>query len=629
MKDPFDVPGRQPGLISRRRFVTGAAAGAALLSGGLRADSVFANAALPTAERFSAGSDAGLRAGNQFDLGIGYREVNFTGRARQATVVDGLLPGPVLRWREGDTVDLRVTNNLAVDSSIHWHGLILPAEMDGVPGFGFPGIRPGETFHYRFPVRQSGTYWYHSHSGYQEQTGMYGAIIIDPAKPEPFHYDRDYVVLLSDWSDTKPERIFSNLKKLGHYYNYKQRTMGDFIDQVGEEGWRDTVNDRAMWWQMRMSDRDISDVTGYTYTYLTNGMTPEQNWTGEFTPGERIRLRFVNAAAMTLFDVRIPGLKMTVVAADGQYVQPVTVEEFRIGAAETYDVIVEPEQGAYTVFAQAIDRSGYARGTLAEHRGMQAEVPALDQAVILSHADMGMAHSSHAGMNHSAQGETAHSGHAGMDHSGSDGESMDHSVMKHGGMHAAHSSQANAKPSLGRAGFGSSAPVVHAPTERGYQVDMRAEMPQQQLDDPGIGLRGNGRRVLTYGELLSLDGTVDPREPEREIQLHLTGNMTRYIWSMNGIRFSDAEPLELKLNERVRFTLVNDTMMNHPVHLHGMWSELETGNPEFIPRKHTLTVQPGSMISYLVTPDVPGDWAYHCHLLYHMMGMFRRVRVTP
>ena len=591
--------------ISRRTFVTGAAAGGLLLASGLPARTA--------AARGSVQAEA-LR-GNSFDLGIGYREVNYTGTPRQATVVNGGLPGPVLRWKQGETVTLRVTNSLARDSSIHWHGIILPANMDGVPGFSFPGIRPGETFTYRFPVTQSGTYWYHSHSGFQEQTGLYGALIIDPIEPEPFSYDRDYVVVLSDWSDTKPDRIFSNLKKLGHYYNFKQRTFGDFARQASEQGWGNTIQDRAMWWQMRMSDRDISDVTGYTYTFLTNGMTPDDNWTGLFKRGEKVRLRFINAAAMTIFDVRIPGLKMTVVAADGQNVEPVSVEEFRIGVAETYDVIVEPEAGAYTIFSQAIDRSGYARGTLSEQPGMTAEVPQFDPAVILGHADMGMA------MDHDMGGMD----HSGMNHGEPNKPAVDHTA--HGGMPMSADMSAG-RAALGRAGMGSNAPIVHPETEQGFQVNMQAQSPRDQLTNPGIGLAGNGRRVLTYADLRNLNNTPDPREPEREIQLHLTGNMSRYIWSMDGIRFSDAEPLPLKLNERIRITLVNDTMMNHPIHLHGMWSDLETGDPDHIPRKHTILVQPGSKISYLVTPDMPGDWAYHCHLLYHMMGMFRRVRVS-
>jgi CopA family copper-resistance protein len=540
--------------------------------------------------------------GSRFDLRIGYREVNFTGKPRQATVVNGGLPGPVLRWKQGDDVRLRVTNSLADDSSIHWHGIILPAGMDGVPSISFPGIKPGETFEYNFPVLQNGTYWYHSHSGFQEQTGLYGALVIDPIEPERFSYDRDYVVMLSDWSDERPERIFSNLKKQSHYYNNRRRTVADTVADLRTRGIVGTWRDRAMWNRMRMNDRDIADVTGYTYTYLVNGHTPEANWEGLFSKGERVRLRIINASAMSIFDVRIPGLKMTVIAADGQNVEPVSVDEFRIGVAETYDVIVEPQEGAYTLFAQSIDRSGYARGTLTEQAGLAAAVPVMDPPPVLTHADMGMEMS---------MGQSGH----GMDHSGG---SVAHD------MHAEH----RMSPSIGPAGMGSKAAIVHPETENGFQVDMQAEMPRDRLNDPGIGLRGNGRHVLTYSELRNLDSTPDPREPEREIQLHLTGNMERYMWSMDGIRFADAYPLQLKLDERLRITLVNDTMMNHPIHLHGMWSDLETGDPDHIPRKHTVIVQPGSTISYLVTPVTPGLWAYHCHLLYHMMGMFREVEVS-
>jgi CopA family copper-resistance protein len=563
--------------VSRRRFVTGLAAGTAVAALGWR--KAGAAEVSPTQ----------VLRGNNFDLSIGYREVNLTGVPRQATVVNGSLPAPVLRWKQGEKVTLRVKNNLATDSSVHWHGIILPADMDGVPGFSFDGIRPGETFEYSFPVTQNGTYWYHSHTVYQEQTGLYGALIIDPIEPEPFAYDREHVVMLSDWSDERPEDIVVNLKKQSDYYNYRQRTVGDLTAQIREAGWKATREDRAMWNRMRMSDRDISDVTGSTYTFLVNGQPPDANWTGLFARNEKVRLRFINAAAMTIFDVRIPGLKMTVVAADGQYIEPVTVDEFRIGVAETYDVIVEPIDGAYTLFAQAIDRSGYARGTLAEQAGLSAPVPAMDPPPVLTHADMGM------------------------------------------GMHGEHANHKNSRPAasdaIAQAGFGSFAAIVHAATEYGFQVDMRAEQPREQLNNPGIGLPNGGRRVLTYADLRNLEPTPDPREPERELQLHLTGNMNRYMWSMDGINFANAEPLLLKLNERLRITLVNDTMMNHPVHLHGMWSDLETGDPDHIPRKHTVLVQPGAKISYLVTPDMPGDWAYHCHLLYHMLGMFRRVRV--
>ena len=532
-----------------------------------------------------------------------------------ATVINGSIPGPVLRWREGDRVTLRVRNYLAHDTSIHWHGLILPAGMDGVPGISFDGIRPGETFTYQFDVRQNGTFWYHSHSGFQEQTGVYGSIVIEPREADPVAYDRDYVVLLSDWSDEKPERTYANLKKQSDYYNFRQRTAGDMWRDISEKGFSQTRKDRAMWNQMRMSDRDLSDVTGYTYTLLMNGVTPEDGWLGVFNRGEKVRLRFINGAAMTIFDVRIPGLKMTVVAADGQNIEPVSVDEFRIGVAETYYVVVEPDaDSAYTIFAQSIDRTGYARGTLSPDAEWVAEVPPMDPPALLGHRDMGMG-----GMDHSQHDMSGMSGTGGMDHSQHDMSSM--SDM--GGMD---------QPEIGKAGYGSNATISHGAAEFGPHVDMRVESPLDGLHDPGIGLRDHeriyGRRVLTYADIRNLSRTVDTREPGREIQLHLTGNMSRYMWSINGIKFADADPLDLTYGERVRITLVNDTMMTHPIHLHGMWSELETGEPHYIPRKHTVIVQPGAKISYLVTADAMGGWAYHCHLLYHMPGMFREVRVS-
>src|SRR5690554_2933697 len=561
-------------------------------------------------------------SGKVFDLTIDYKDVNFTGKKARATVVNQLLPAPLLRWQEGDTVTLRVKNNLDVVSSIHWHGIILPTEMNGVPGFSFDGIMPGETFEYQFTLQQSGTYWYHSHSGFQEQTGVYGPIIIDPAKPDPVKYDREYVVMLSDWSDTPPEKIYANLKKQSTYYNYSERTVSDLFADIKEKGLLNTWKERSMWNDMRMSDRDISDVTGAAYTYLINGNTPEQGWQALFKAGEKVRLRLINAAAMTIFDVRIPGLKMTVVASDGQNIQPVTVDEFRMGVAETYDVIVEPEVGkAYCLYAQNIDRTGFVAGSLTSDASLVAAIPDMDPAPILGHGDMGMDHSSmdHGSMDHGAMDHGAMD-HGAMDHGAMDHGAMDQGSMEHGGVAA-----------LGLAGHGSQAEIKHVKTEFGPQVDMRAEMPQNGLSDPGIGLREPqalySRKVLTYADIKGLHPTRDKRQPTREIQLHLTGNMHRYMWSINGVKFTDAEPLVLTYGERVRFTLVNDTMMTHPMHLHGLWSELETGDPDFIPRKHTVLVQPGSKISYLVTADAKGQWAYHCHLLYHMPGMFIKVLV--
>lgn len=635
--------------LTRRRFVQGLAMGGVMAGFGLGTTPVFGKVTAHTGPQTLRGTD--------FRLDIGREPVNFTGSPAVATAINGSVPAPVLRWREGDTVTMRVTNRLPATSSIHWHGIILPFRMDGVPGISFDGIAPGQTFTYRFKVGQTGTYWYHSHSGFQEQTGMYGAIVIDPRGRDPYGADRDHVVVLSDWTDEDPNRVYSKLKKLSHYYNRNERTFGDLMRDIGSKGIKGTWNDRRMWNDMRMSDRDLSDVTGYTYTFLMNGQTPADGWMGLFKRGERVRLRFINAAAMTFFDVRIPGLRMRVIAADGQDVDPVSIDEFRIGVAETLDVLVEPSADrAYTVFAQAIDRSGYARGTLTPDPSLKAPVPRMDPLPILTHTDMGMDMSSgaHAGHNMSAMGKNEHAGHdmGTMDHSQHSGHDMsamstdahaghDMGAMGHtqhqmsGGYAGAmdHSGHAmggsgSTGTGLGSAGHGSNRPVVHAKSEFGPHVDMRADGARYRLDDPGVGLRNNGRRVLTYADLRNRHRTPDRREPGREIQLHLTGNMSRYMWSVNGIKFADAEPVRLRYGERVRITLVNDTMMNHPIHLHGMWSDLETGDGRHIPRKHTVVVQPGAKISYLVTADARGGWAYHCHLLYHMPGMFRKVVVS-
>lgn len=533
--------------------------------------------------------------GTDFDLYIGELPVNITGAARTAMAINGSLPGPVLRWREGDTVTLRVRNRLKQDTSIHWHGIILPANMDGVPGLSFHGIAPDGMYEYKFKVHQNGTYWYHSHSGFQEQVGVYGALIIDAMDPEPFTYDRDYVVMLSDWTDEDPARVMSKLKKQSDYYNFHKRTVGDFVDDVSEKGWSATLADRKIWAEMKMSPTDLADVSGYTY--LMNGQAPDGNWTGLFKPGEKIRLRFINGSAMTYFDVRIPGLKMTVVAADGQYVQPVSIDEFRIAVAETYDVIVEPEnEQAYTIFAQSMDRTGYSRGTLAVREGLQAPVPTVDPRPLISMGDMGMDHGSMGGMDHGSM--------AGMDHGKMAG--MDHANRAASGAMQSHPASESNNP----------------------LVDMQTMTPTPKLNDPGIGLRNNGRRVLTYLDLRSTFIDPDGREPGRTIELHLTGHMEKFAWSFDGIKFSDAEPLRLKYGERLRITLVNDTMMTHPIHLHGMWSDLEDKEGNFMVRKHTIDMPPGSKRSYRVTADAFGRWAYHCHLMYHMeMGMFREVRV--
>lgn len=607
-RHPTDPPSR-----ARRRFVLGTASAIALAALGA-----------PARGRAEAPAQNVLR-GNRFELAIGYRKVNFTGAERLATVVNDALPAPVLRWREGDEISLRVSNGLASQSSIHWHGIVLPASMDGVPGLSFAGIAPGETFEYRFQARQHGTYWYHSHSGFQEQTGLYGAIVIDPAGAEPFSADRDYVVVLSDWSDENPEDIVANLRRESHYYNAHRRTAADLWREIRTHGVAATWNERAMWNRMRMSDRDIADVTGLTYTYLMNGHTPAAGWTALFRRGERVRLRIINASAMTFFDVRIPGLKMKVIACDGQYVEPVSVDEFRLGVAETCDVLVEPAgDTAYTLFAQAMDRSGYARGTLTPDPALRAEVPALDAPPVLTHMDMGMAHDGE-------HAPDAHDAHEARDARAEHGEAAeDHA---HHAAHEGHGDDGHAgahehgdRPA--RAGTAQHGPIVHPASERGPRIDMRAQAPRLRLDDPGPGLRNNGRRVLTYADLRNLGPTPDPRDPGREIQIHLTGNMHRFLWSIDGVPYERAEPLRLRYGERLRVVLVNDTMMSHPMHLHGMWSDLETGDGARIPRKHTVAVQPGAVLTHLVTADAPGAWAWHCHLLYHMAGMFREAYVS-
>jgi CopA family copper-resistance protein len=589
---------------TRRRFVTGLASTTAL---GLLNSSGYTLAADKPS---SSSSKQNNLSGPLFNLDIAYMPVNYTGEVRQATAINNSVPAPILRCREGDRLTLNVQNRLAVDSSIHWHGIVLPSNMDGVPGLSFAGIKPGQEFKYEFNVNQSGTYWYHSHSKFQEQTGLYGAIVIEPKQAAPYSYDRDHVILLSDWSDEDPSDIYANLKRMPHLYNIDERTLADFSQDVKDHGFGSTLKSRSMWNNMLMSDTDLADVTGKTYTFLMNGKTPADGWVGEFKKGEKILLRFINAGAMTFFDVRIPGLKMTVVASDGNYVQPVTVDEFRIGCAETYDVIVEPSnEQAYTLFCQSMDRSGFARGTLAPHASMVSQVPEMDESPTLSHIDMGMDHS-------------------GVTNSDSTVKTSEGCTQEHADMGHCDISKSVQEFATGRAGYGTDKVASFDHLKVGPKIDMLAKGAQYRLDDPGIGLRQNGRKVLTYSQLFNLNPTPDSREPEREIELHLTGNMSRYMWSLDGVKASHAEPIMLAFGERVRFTLVNNTMMNHPMHLHGVWSDLETGDGNHIPRKHTVIVQPGSKISYLVTADAVGRWAYHCHLMYHMPGMFREVRIA-
>jgi CopA family copper-resistance protein len=612
-------------MVRRRTFIEGLIGGGVLAASGTWARDT---QGLP-----SAGAQTQL-SGNDFALTAGARVVNFTGQPGIATVINGSLPAPILRWREGDTVTLRLNNELPEPTSIHWHGILLPASMDGVPGVSFRGVAPGESYVYRFRVRQSGTYWYHSHSGFQEQTGLYGPLIIDPREPEPFAYDREHVVLLSDWTDRDPLAIYRLLKKQSHYFNFNRRTVGDFIDDAERASFKSALQDRLAWGRMRMQPSDLADVSGYTYTYLMNGVTPAGNWTGLVRAGERVRLRFINGSAMTYFDVRIPGLPMTVVAADGQNVHPVTVDEFRLGVAETLDVIITPAGAeAFTLFAQSMDRSGFARGTLALREGLSAPVPEVDKIVYLTMADMGHGDTSHGGAEHTGGAAgTAAPVASQHDHGAADQSAAaapEQGDASHAGDAAAgavdHSMHTSAAPPAS----GSAALQTHPASEyKNPGVDMQTMHPAPRLADPGVGLRNNGRRVLTYADLHTFFPDPDGRAAGRDIELHLTGHMERYLWSFDGLRFSDAEPLRLQYGERVRLTLVNDTMMEHPIHLHGMWSDLEDEQGLFHLRKHTLSIPPGTRRSYRVTADALGPWAYHCHLLYHMeAGMFREVRV--
>ncbi|WP_256081967.1 copper resistance system multicopper oxidase [Massilia sp. YIM B04103] len=595
--------------LSRRRFVQGLVAGGVLSGLGPLA---LAAAGMPP------GRGAELR-GPHFELEIAETPVNFTGQVRMATTINGSLPAPTLRMREGDTVTIRVTNRLRESTSIHWHGIILPFQMDGVPGISFPGIAPGATFTYRFKLEQSGTYWYHSHSAMQELTGMYGALIVEPRDGERVRADRDYVMLFSDWTDDDPMRVFAKLKAQSDVYNRNRPTASDFLRDASREGLAAAREKRAMWNAMRMNPTDLSDLSASVLTYLANGTTPAGNWTGLFSPGERVRLRCINGAGNTFYDLRIPGLKMTVVQADGVDVEPVTVDEFRFGPGQTCDVLVHPQDEAYTIFAQSMDRTGYARATLAVRTGLVAPVPALDPVPWLAMSDMmgRMQHGpdmDHGGMQHGSTGPVGAG--AGASHGG-----MDHGAMHPGGMHAA--------PAAGAALARASQTVRHASSEYGPSTDMRVDMPRINLDDPGIGLRNNGRRVLTLSDLSTIGGPLDARGAEREIELHLTGNMERYTWSLDGLEFGKSTPVHLRYGERVRVILQNDTMMTHPMHLHGMWSELETADGQFQARLHTIPVQPAQRLSFLVTADALGRWAWHCHLMFHMdAGMFREVVVA-
>jgi CopA family copper-resistance protein len=593
-------------LLQRAAAASGCAALAQMIPAFAWADTP--SAAVPLTASTDAASDS-----NVIDLTVADLAWSIDGRTGSAMAVNGTVPGPLVRLREGQEAVIRVTNRLNEVASIHWHGLLLPPDMDGVPGVSFAGIKPGEAFTYRFPVRQSGTYWAHSHSGGQELLGVYLPLVIDPVEREPFAYDRDYVVMFSDWSFESPEAIIGKLKRQAGYYNYQKRTVSDFLRDAGNNGWSATIKERAGWSKMRMDPTDFADVTAYTYTYLLNGLPPAGNWTGLFTPGEKVRLRFIDAGAMTYFDVRIPGLKMTVVQADGQNVQPVTVDEFRIGPGETYDVIVEPDDRAYTVFAETLDRSGFTRGTLAPRPGLSAVIPPRRPRPVRTMADMGMEMAAMKGMNMPGPAtpsvETAAPAAA---------------------MAAMPGMPAVIKAKMGGPGVPGSPAVPHGPDTHGPGNSSIAMSARSRVDEPGSGFEA-GSRVLVYADLKSLAPYPDRREPTREVELHLTGNMERYIWSFDGKKYSDAKtPIPFEYGERLRLVLVNDTMMEHPIHLHGMFMELENGTGDYQPRKHTVSVKPAERMTLAITADAPGRWAMHCHLLLHMeMGMFRVVEVAP
>lgn len=583
--------------IGRRALLRGAA----LAGGSLALARWFPAWAQPVSAGIA--PDMPMLSGEEIAMRIAHQPITIDGRTSHGIAMNGTIPAPLIRLREGQNVRIAVTNALDEDSSIHWHGLLVPADMDGVPGISFPGIRPGETFVYEFPVVQSGTYWFHSHSGLQEQLGHYGPMIIDPAGEDPVRYDREHVIVLSDYSTMHPHLVFRRLKQQGGYFNYQRQTVAGLLD-----GRDQSLGERLAWGRMRMDPTDIADVTGSTYSFLVNGHGPEDNWTGLFRAGERVRLRFINAAAMTIFNVRIPGLRMTVVQADGLNVRPVPVEELQITVAETYDVIVEPEDRAYTLVAEASDRSGMGRATLAPRAGMTAPVPALRERPLATMRDMGMGDMDHGDGDH-----------------GQAGDGVDHSAMGHG-VPSAQGAGSGGEMSHSMRDFSNAPGVARTPT-----VQSIAPMPVDRTGEPGQGLDGVEHRVLTYRDLMALDRNPDIRAPSRSLQLHLTGNMERYMWAFDGVKFSDfPDPIPFRQDERVRITLVNDTMMAHPIHLHGHFFELVTGHAEFAPRKHTVNVAPGGSVTFDVTTDAVGDWAFHCHLLYHMhAGMMQVITVRP
>ena len=633
------------GMTDRRSLLRGA-----VLAGGTAA---FAPWFPAWAKPVSAGIAASLPtlAGTDIALRIAHQMMVIDGRASHAIGVNGSVPAPLIRLKQGTNVRLSVTNDLDGDSSIHWHGLLVPFQFDGVPGVSFPGIKPRSTFVYEFPIIQAGTYWYHSHSGLQEQMGHYGPIVIDPTGPDPVAYDREHVVVLSDHSQLHPHTIFNKLKQQAGYFNYQKQTLAGLL--AGND---QTASERREWAKMRMDPSDVSDVTGSTYTYLVNGHGPRDNWTALFSPGERVRLRIINASAMTTFNVRIPGLAMTVVQADGMNVRPVAVDEIQIAIAETYDVIVQPtDDRAYTLVGEAIDRSGMARATLAPREGMAAEVPPLRQRPVATMKDMGMDMSgggSTAGMSHGGSAAGSPSPVRGEDITSEKNASAaltsraaaiagsmvtsPPALMagSHAGMDVAGGQSMTGMDMSAGASMGSMSmrdPKNAPQVKMGPGVQTISPMPADRTGEPGQGLENAGHKVLVYRDLVAAERNPDIRAPDRAMEIHLTGNMERYMWSFDGVKLSDAKsPIPFLKDERVRVTLINDTMMGHPIHLHGPFFELVTGHGEFAPRKHTVNVAPGSKVTFDVTTDAVGDWALHCHMLYHMhAGMMRVVTVRP
>ena len=593
--------------IDRRGFLAGAAA-----LGGL--------AGLKPA--WAAGVSQGIAAkgsgtltGSDIAITIANSSFPVDGRVGHAITMNGTIPGPLIRLKEGQNVRIAIRNELDEDTSIHWHGVLVPFQMDGVPGVSFPGIKARSTFVYEFPIIQSGTYWYHSHSGLQEQVGHYGPLIFDPAGADPVGYDREHVIVLSDWTFLHPHTLFTRLKQEAGFFNRQKLTLMDRL--AGRNPL--SAEESAMFARMRMDPTDISDVSAVAYTYLINGHSPAENWTALFRPGEQVRLRIINAATQTIFNFRIPGLPMTVVQSDGINVRPVEVDEFQIGNAETYDVIVTPGDQAYSIVTESIDRSGMGVATLAPREGMRAAVPPLRERPVLGMADMGMGHGG------AAQPSTG---------------AMDHGAMGHGTPQAAVSGHASHTSAQSPAAAAPQA-MDHGNMDMrdkskvdfpvGVGVDMIAPMPMDRTGDPGIGLENVGHRVLNYRDLIALQPFHDQRTPTRRIDIHLTGNMERFMWSMDGEQLSERpEPYRFARNERVRMRLINDTMMTHPMHIHGHFWQVVNGHGSHQPLKHTIRVLPGGFVDLDMTADAPGDWAFHCHLLYHMhAGMMRVVKVRP